>query len=212
MPRSKIKDPRRVHDFWTRKAKAQNYPARSVFKLEEADQKFRLLRPGAKILDLGSAPGSWTLYAAERVGPKGLIVSVDLQRPQTKWPDTVRFIQADVLELSVDDLAPVMAFDVVISDMAPKTTGMKSVDQARSVALSQAAVDLARNVLKNKGILFFKIFQGPEIETIFSELRQEYKTVRRFKPKSSRAISPEIFGLGLGFKKRDIGGEPSVGT
>lgn len=197
----KVKDPRRVNDYWTRKAKAEHYPARSVYKLEEVDQKHTLLRPGHKALDLGSAPGSWLTYAAGRVGPKGLVVGVDIRRPDRPPGSGVKFIQADVLDLTPEALAEYGPFDVVLSDLAPATTGIKTVDQARSIELAQAALRLARTVLKTGGAFLVKVFQGPDTDDFFREIEADFKAAQRVKPKSSRSFSPEIFVLGLGFHK-----------
>lgn len=199
--RRKVKDPRRVNDYWTRKAKAENYPARSVYKLEEVDKKHALLRPGHKVLDLGFAPGSWLIYAAGRVGPKGLVVGVDIRRPARPPGSGVKFIQADVLDLTPEVLAEFRPFDVVLSDLAPATTGIKTVDQARSIELAQAAWRLARIVLKTGGAFLVKVFQGPDTDDFFRELAADFKAAQRVKPKSSRSFSPEIFVLGLGFHK-----------
>jgi 23S rRNA (uridine2552-2'-O)-methyltransferase len=201
MPGSKVKDRRRVGDHYTQKAKAEHYPARSVYKLEEADVRYGLLKPGRKVLDLGCSPGSWTLYAAAKVEPGGLVVGLDLNEPETDWPANARFVKADVLQTDPATLAPEGPFDVVLSDMAPRTTGQKSVDQARSAELARTALNWARVLLRPGGIFFFKIFQSPEADEVFEEVRSLFRTVRRIKPKSSRSFSYEIFGLGLGFKK-----------
>ena len=199
----KIKDRRRVGDFWTSKAKSEDYPARSVYKLKEADKKYKLLKPGLRVLDLGCAPGSWTLYAAERVGPTGLVVGVDLQPVEGRFSENTRIIQADVLGLSPEILQIGAPFDVVLSDMAPRTSGIRSTDQARSLELAQAAVDLAGNLLITGGTIFFKVFQSPDAEVLFRDLKKEFRILRRVKPESSRKISVEIFFLGLGFSSID---------
>ena len=200
MAKKKIKDPRRVGDQWTRKAKADNYPARSVYKLEEVDLKYGLLKPGNRVLDLGCSPGSWAMYASRKIGPQGLVIGVDLTRVEGVFASNIIIRQADVLELSGEELSADGLFDVVLSDMAPKTTGAKFVDQARSAELSRAALALARICLRPGGALLFKIFQGPDAEDVFREAASHFRVFRRIKPKSSRSFSPEIFGLGLGYK------------
>jgi len=200
LAKSRIKDRRRVADFWTRKARAENFPARSVYKLKEVDDKYGLLKPGRRVLDLGASPGSWTLYAAERVGPAGRVVGLDLQPlAREPGPGTV-FVQADALDPPLDLLTGYGPFDVVLSDLAPATTGQKSVDQVRSAGLARGALTLAGALLKPGGWFLVKVFQGPEADDFFKELAGRFKTVRRIKPASSRSFSPEIFGLGLGFK------------
>lgn len=202
MVATKAKDPRRVNDYWTRKAKAEHFPARSVYKLEEVDRKYGLLRPGYRVLDLGAAPGSWLIYAAERVGPTGLAVGVDFREPDRLVSSNIRFIQADVFDLSVEQLGEAESFDVVLSDLAPATSGIKTTDQARSLELCRAALRIAHLLLKNGGAFLFKIFQGPDSDDFFNEVKADFTVVRRVKPKSSRSFSPEIFGLGMGFQRK----------
>jgi len=199
MAKGKIKDPRRVHDYWTRKAKAEKYPARSVYKLEEADQKYYIIKQGQKVLDLGAAPGSWLLYAAGKVGPPGLVVGVDLKDPDRKLPENVRFIKGDVLQIPLDIMIEQGPFDVILSDLAPATTGVKLTDQTRSLQLARAAWELAGHMLKPGGTFMVKVFEGPAVGTLFREIKAKFQVFRRMKPKSSRSFSSEIFGLGLGF-------------
>ncbi len=202
MTKTRAKDPRRVNDYWTRKAKAENYPARSVYKLEEIDAKHGLLRPGQRILDLGASPGSWSLYAAGKVGAGGRVVGLDLKPLEGVTKTNIDFMVADVYDISPESLTAAGLFDAVLSDMAPATTGIKSTDQVRSEELARAALDMARRVLKGGGAFLVKIFQGPDVDQFFKEVKAEFREVKRLKPKSSRSISPEIFILGLGFKNR----------
>ncbi|MBP3731086.1 MAG: RlmE family RNA methyltransferase [Mailhella sp.] len=190
-------------DYYFLKAKQENYPARSVYKLKEMDKAFKLLRPGMKVLDLGAAPGSWTLYAAERVGQNGQVLSCDLQEAGVSFPENVLFLQENVFERSPDFEALLRQkgpFDVVMSDMAPRTTGTKFTDQARSLELCLEAMAVADLYLKRDGTFIAKIFMGPDFQEFAGALRQRYATVKTFKPKSSRAESKEIFEVGMGFK------------
>ena len=200
MGKHKVKDPRRVNDYWTKKARSERYPARSVYKLEEIDRKYKLLRPGAHVLDLGAAPGSWLLYAVKRVGPSGRLIGVDLNQPESFSQDNISFIPGDVLDMKPEELAEAAPYDIVLSDMAPATTGIKTTDQARSLELCRQALALARNLLKNDGTFFVKIFQGPDVDDYVGEVKEYFQTVRRVKPKSSRDISPEFFILAMGYK------------
>lgn len=190
-------------DYYFLKAKEEHYPARSVYKLKEMDRAFRLFRPGMKVLDLGAAPGSWSLYAAERVGQKGLVLSCDLQSTDTVFPGNVTFLQENVFERTpefealLEEKGP---FDMVISDMAPRTTGTKFTDQARSLELCLEAVEVADRYLKPGGGFIAKIFMGPDFQELAKALRARFTTVKTFKPKSSRAESKEIFEVGMGFK------------
>ncbi len=198
-------------DHYFERAKQEQYPARSVYKLQEMDRRFTLLRRGMKVLDLGAAPGSWTLYAARRVGPGGRVLAVDLQTlrealaPEFKdlvFPANVQFRQEDVFAPSPDfsaELEAARGFDLVMSDMAPRTTGVQFADQARSLELALQALSLARQWLLKEGRFVVKVFMGPDSETLRQKMRPCFREVKAFKPKSSRAESKEIFFLGLGF-------------
>ncbi|MGD9609651.1 MAG: RlmE family RNA methyltransferase [Desulfovibrionaceae bacterium] len=189
-------------DHYFKKAKQENYPARSVYKLQEIEKQSRLLGSGASVLDLGACPGSWTLYAAERVGPNGHVLAIDLNPPGTAFPGHVTYLTGDMLEPgpdireAFDRLGP---FDVVLSDMAPKTTGHKFTDQARSLELCEAALGVACERLKPGGSFVVKIFQGPDAPAYLVGLKKLFASVRVAKPKSSRAESKEIFYVGTGF-------------
>ncbi|MBW2062739.1 MAG: RlmE family RNA methyltransferase [Deltaproteobacteria bacterium] len=187
-------------DFWSRKAREEKYPSRSVYKLKEVDLKYHLLRPGYRVLDLGSAPGGWMMYASERVGPQGRVVGLDLQPLKIRLAANMRFRQANVLEINPETLVEHGKFRLVISDLAPKTTGAKGVDQSRSLELTRAAFNLCQAVLLEEGAFLVKVFEGPDLTEFLNEFRSVFKTVRRVKPKSSRRFSSEIFGLGLNFK------------
>jgi 23S rRNA (uridine2552-2'-O)-methyltransferase len=188
-------------DHFFKRAKKEQYPARSVYKLKEMDKRFGLLAPGARVLDLGAAPGSWTLYAAGRVGDSGLVIAVDLQELAVELPPNVIAFQDDVFQPSealaqaIEERGP---FDLVISDMAPKTSGVKFADQARSFDLAVEALALARKSLIMGGHFVVKIFEGPDTPALLAEMRREFARVKPYKPKSSRAESKEMFFLGLG--------------
>src|SRR5208283_3638265 len=126
------KNPYAKPDRFTRAAKEAGYPARSVFKLEEIDRRTRLFRPGQRVLDLGAAPGSWSLYAAQKIGPSGKLLAVDLEPLTVTLPPNAVFLQGDALSLASESLAAFAPYDVVLSDMAPRTTGSRVTDQARS--------------------------------------------------------------------------------
>jgi len=190
-------------DHYFKRAKAENYPARSVYKLQELDAKFSLLKQGLKVLDLGAAPGSWTLFAAKKVGPAGFVLALDIQPTEQEFPDNVQFLVHDAFEDTPELLAlmePHLPFDFVMSDMAPRTTGIKFTDQARSVELCERARDVALRRLKPGGNFVAKIFEGPDAKGFQESLRPYFEKVRGFKPKSSRAESKETFILGLGFR------------
>lgn len=190
-------------DHYFLKAKRENYPARSVYKLQELDNKFHLLAPGMKVLDLGAAPGSWSLFAAQKVGAKGLVLSCDLKSTDTVFPPQVRFMQENVFEPSPEFaslLAETGPFDFVMSDMAPQTTGTKFTDQARSLELAIQAFEMACQHLKAQGHFVVKIFMGPDIQDLLTPMRKAFESVKTFKPKSSRQESKETFFTGLRYK------------
>lgn len=195
-----------VQDFYFKKAKKDGYPARSVYKLEEAQQKHRLLKKGDKVLDLGCQPGSWSMYAAQAVGPQGLVIGVDLNfgQIQTKGNSArFTFLHGDVMDEGVRarirELCPL--YDVLLSDMAPRTTGNKWADQQQSLALSRRVVEVAMELLKDGGNLYCKVFEGEDFKDFVDEVRVHFKTTKIVKPKSSRSESREVFVLGMGFKK-----------
>ena len=202
---------KKYRDHYFKQAKKDDYPARSVYKLKEIDKKLRLLRPGLKVVDLGAAPGSWTLFAAQKTGPQGLVLSADLNPLSGDFPPQVTFFQADVFargeafSQALEDLGP---FDILLSDMAPKTTGNRITDQARSLELAEAALLLARKWLAPGGFFVVKIFMGPDVKAYQDSLRDHFATVKNFKPKSSRAESFESFYVGIGKKEETPGVEP----
>jgi len=196
-----VKDQARLDDHYSRQARQAGYPARSVYKLEEIDRKHRLFRPGWRVLDLGCAPGSWSLYAAQKVGGEGLVLGLDLKPAQLKNGEPRLFsLAADLLTASPELAEPWGPFDLVLSDLAPATSGRKEVDQARSLALVKAAWTWAEALLKPGGHFLYKIFQSPEGEDFSRDLKEKFNKVELLKPKATRSRSREIFGLGLGFK------------
>jgi 23S rRNA (uridine2552-2'-O)-methyltransferase len=198
---------KKYRDHYFKRAKQDKYPARSVYKLKEIDKRFHILANGQSILDLGAAPGSWTMFAAEKVGPQGSVLAVDLQETDQKFAENVTFLQGDVFEPPPEVAGQMAAkgpFNVVVSDMAPKTTGHKSTDQARSMALAEEALALACEHLILGGNFVVKVFQGPDDQAYMKAMRKVFDKVKSFKPKSSRQESKEIFYVGLDFK----GGDP----
>jgi len=191
----------RWEDHYTRRARQENYAARSVYKLQEMQQKYRIIRKGDRVIDLGCAPGSWLQFAAGLTGPGGLVVGVDLQKVVIELPYHVRVIEADVCAAEAGWLADLAGgCDVVLSDMAPSTTGNKVVDAARSVALCEAALAVARKALKPGGTFVCKIFQGPDVKAFENEVRRQFDATRNYKPRSSRKASKELFIIGAGMK------------
>jgi 23S rRNA (uridine2552-2'-O)-methyltransferase len=187
---------RRPQDHFGHQAKREGYPARSVYKLQEIDRRSQLLRRGQRVLDLGAAPGSWTLYAAERVGREGKVVGIDLNDARIALPPHVSFRALDVFTFdALAELGPA-SFDVVLSDMAPHTSGQRHRDQFLSYELYARALAIAADVLVPGGSFVGTIFQGPELEAARKATRAAFETVRTIKPDASRAESYEIFLLG----------------
>ncbi len=189
--------PYKPRDHYFKKAKKEKYPARSVYKLKEADQKYRLFRRGQLVLDLGAAPGSWSKYVLERVGPKGLVVAIDLSPLKISAPNLL-FFQEDVFSVTpqkIREWVEGQSFDAVLSDMAPKTTGDRSGDHFRSVELAQRALELAKELLKPGGVFLVKVFEGEAFPRFVEEVKREIGPVKRFRPKSTRSESREIFVL-----------------
>lgn len=178
----------------TRAAKQQGYPARSVFKLDEIDRRVNLLKAGQRVLDLGAAPGSWSMYASQKVGPKGGVLAIDLQAMQQQFLPNVRVLQGDVRELAFADTEP---FDVVLSDMAPSTTGSKVADQAGSFELFMTALEVAARLGKPGSSFVAKLFMGPDFESAKRAVTEAYADSKTIRPRGTRQNSSEVFVVGL---------------
>lgn len=197
----KKKGGNRWADHYTRQARKDRFPARSVYKLKEIQHKYRVFKKGDRVLDLGCAPGSWLLFAADAVGPDGQVEGIDLQPVSIRLPANTRVYTGDIL--SPDD--PLLAalsndFSVVLSDMAPATTGNRIVDAARSFELCAAALTMTESRLKTGGIFVCKIFQGDEFEQFVNSVKQRYNILKLHKPQSSRKASKEIYIIATGKK------------
>ena len=197
---------RKINDYYSRKAKKEKYPARSIYKLEEVQQKYPLLKRGDSVLDLGCYPGSWSLYASEVVGPKGIVVGGDLQQAdQSPRPDSapIHWLQQDIMEeemiVMVRRFRP--AYKVLISDLAPKTTGNRWADAQKSLQLVRHTLGLAETLLLPKGNYIVKVFQGEDFPEFVAEAKRHFAMVKVLKPQSSRIESREVFLLGMEFKK-----------
>ena len=186
-------------DHYSRQAKKDRYPARSVYKLEEIQKKHRVMKKGDKVLDLGCTPGSWLLYAAKQTGDRGQVIGIELKPSKIPATANIEVITADVFALDVGSLGN--DFNVVLSDMAPATTGHKAVDAARSAGLCEAALAIAQKVLLPGGSFVCKIFQGPDFNQFLNSVRSGFDKQKIFKPRSSRKASKEIYIIGLGFKE-----------
>lgn len=189
------------HDpFWA-KAKDEGFAARSVYKLQEIDREHRILAAGARILDLGCAPGSWMQWAAQKVGPSGRVLGVDLEAVTVRLPPHVQTVRMDMTlltpELLPDALKPL---DVVLSDLAPHTTGVRSVDQARAFDLSARAVLLADRLLRPGGSVLVKTFEGADTKRLADAIRLRYELGKIIRPKATRKTSFEVYLMGKGYR------------
>ncbi|MBP0047991.1 23S rRNA (uridine(2552)-2'-O)-methyltransferase RlmE [Marinobacterium sp. AK62] len=191
-----------VNDPYVKQAQKDGYRSRASYKLLELNEKDKLIRPGMLVIDLGSAPGGWSQVASKLVGEKGTVIASDIL-PMDALPD-VDFIQGDFTEEAVfDEIMGVIdgrPVDVVISDMAPNLSGVASADQAASIYLIELALDMAQQVLKPKGCMVAKAFQGEGYEAFVKEVRAHFDTVVIRKPDASRSRSREVYVVGKGFK------------
>lgn len=194
---------RKIKDHYYKKAKQENYPARSVYKLEEVQKKHGFLQCGYSVLDLGCQPGSWSMYAARVVGPAGLVVGVDInsgKSPRLTDAAEIHWLLADIcapeLPAALREIRP--GFEVLLSDIAPNTTGNKWVDQQHSLRLARRTLELAGEILAHKGSYLCKVFQGEDFPDFVDEVRACFTRVKLVKPRSSRVESRELYVLGMG--------------
>jgi 23S rRNA (uridine2552-2'-O)-methyltransferase len=185
-------------DHHTRDAKKRGFPARSVIKLEEIDRRVRLLKPGQRVLDLGAAPGSWSMYAASRIGEHGALLAIDRNPLGVVLPAHAVARVADLHAIDLHDLAQFAPYDVVLSDMAPNTTGTREADQARSFDLFMRALDVASELLKPGGSFVGKLFMGPGFPDAKRAVKSRFRAERAMRPEATRDTSFEIFLVGLG--------------
>ena len=191
-----------LQDRYFKQAKAEGYAARSAYKLTEIDDRNKILNRGAKVLDLGCAPGSWLQVAAQRVGPKGRVAGIDLQPvAQGIAPGVVTRV-GDAFRTTPEELTELLdgPADVLLSDMAPGTTGDARGDHYRSVELCRRVLELAPHVLRAGGSLAMKVFEGADYSDLLNETRARFKTAKGLKPKATRGASVEMFIIGLDFR------------
>jgi len=184
-------------DHYTCKAKNEKYPARSVYKLKEIQSKFKVIRQGFSVLDLGCAPGSWTLFLSEIVGQSGFITGIDLKKVDIKINVPHEFVTEDIFLLKDEKTLVGAPFDVVLSDMAPNTTGRKDVDALRSLRLCEVALAMAQKYLKTGGHFVCKIFQGADTQAFINSVKNCFSACRLFRPNTTRKASKEIYVIGM---------------
>lgn len=194
------------HDHHFHRAKREGFVARSVYKLEEMDRRFGLIRRGDRIVDLGAAPGSWSQYASNAVGPQGSLIGIDLERIDLSLPNA-EFKQIGIQEwlesigaTHEHTAPPELRVNVVLSDMAPKTTGIRATDQARSMALCELALYAARRILLPGGRFVCKLFEGAGVQEFRKGLRTSFERLETLRPDATRSRSIEVYLIGIGFK------------
>lgn len=193
----------KVKDHYFNKAKDENYLARSVYKLEEIDQRYKVLKPGMLVVDLGYYPGSWIQYTSKVIGDKGMVVGIDIQEVNKKLTGikNVRVFQKDIFDVTdLKQLDVESSFDVVLSDMAPSTTGIKAVDQTRSLNLVESVFGLLPKFLKPGGNFVIKVFDSQDAQDYLKAQKNLFSEFSYLKPKSTRSVSKEFFVIGKNFK------------
>lgn len=192
----------RRRDYYYRKAKQLDYRSRASFKLIQLNDRFNLFKPGMTVVDLGAAPGGWLQVVAERVGPRGKVIGVDLQPIEPI--EGVQTIRGDIRKQEVlDELLALTGgkVDVVLSDMSPNITGSYSMDHARSIELCEMALSFALATLSRNGKLVFKMFEGDLSRDLVTEVQKHFETVKRHSPEASRSSSSETYVVAKGFGK-----------
>ena len=189
----------RQNEPYTALAKKEGYPARSIYKLKEIDEKYEIIKKNSRVLDLGSAPGSWILYISQKAGDKGKVVGVDIEEIKIPEKSNVIFLKKNVFDLSEPDLKD--KFDAIVSDLSPKTSGVKSLDSKKSLDLAEKSFEIARLFLLPGGNFVCKIFENELSEGFFKKVKSYFGFTKRFKPKATIKRSREFYIIGKGFKK-----------
>ncbi|MGC9031346.1 MAG: SAM-dependent methyltransferase [Minisyncoccia bacterium] len=198
-----FKNKNKWKDIYTDLARKLGYPARSVFKLKEINEIYKIIKKGDKVLDLGASPGSWSLYALKIVGKKGRVVAIDLNDLEIVFPENLEFIKFDILN---DEIFSKIKenFNVVLSDLAPLTSGILDLDKENSLILAKRAFEIAKNKLKDKGNFVCKIFESEKINSFLKEIKRYFNFVKRYRPKATRKRSSEIYIIAKEFQKINL--------
>lgn len=194
--------PFKVKDFYFKKAKQEKFVARSVYKLEEIDQKYNLLKGASLIIDLGYHPGSWIQYAQKKC-PQAQIIGIDIREKNKTLESAknVTLFEKDIFTIDApEDLGLTRKVDVLLSDMAPNTTGIKSVDQDRSLELVEKVFSLMNVLLRKGGNCTIKVFDGHDAQVFLKSQKNRFENFHFLRPKSTRSVSKEFFVIGLGLK------------
>lgn len=188
---------KKVHDYYFKKAKQEKYHARSVFKLKEIDDRFRIIKRGLTVLDIGCAPGSWSQYLLEKIG-SGMIVGIDIVRVNNIDDNRFTFIQDDIMKIDLEELKEKTGnIDLIVSDACPSTTGNKFMDASRSISIVKRVFEISASLLKKEGSVVAKILMGEDVGEYVKELQKMFNRVTLTKPKSSRKESREMFIIAI---------------
>lgn len=193
----------KVKDHYFNKAKKENYLARSIYKLEEIDKKYNVIGKGDQVLDFGYHPGSWIQYTSQKVGAEGKVVGIDIKEVNDKLATSQN---VSVYKMDINDVTDLgmlgvsEMFDVVVSDMAPNTSGIKSLDQIRSLQLVEMAFEHLKKFLKPDGHFVIKVFDSHDAQLFLKQQKKLFHEYYYLKPKSTRSVSKEFFVIGKGYK------------
>ena len=190
------------NDPYYKKAKKEEYRSRASYKLKQLDKKYKIIKLGDSVVDLGAAPGGWSQVALEKVGEDGLVVGVDLNRFKKFHEDNYYGIKGDFTTPEVQEKIINLISGkakVVISDASPSLSGIKNIDQLRSIDLVNVVIEISENILDRKGNLVMKVFQGPEYKNMLDSLKGKFRQVKTTKPASSRKKSSEMYVVCLDY-------------
>ncbi len=187
----------RKNEHYTTLAKKQGYPARSIYKLKEIDEKYKIIKKGSHVLDLGCVPGSWLLYISQKVGKRGKVIGVDIGEIKIPEKANILFIKKSVFDLKKSDFKN--KFEAVVSDLSPKTSGIKLLDAWKSQELTERAFEIAKSVLLPKGNFVCKVFENELSDKFFKKVKNCFEFAKRFRPKAVIKKSKEFYIIGRGF-------------
>lgn len=188
----------RQNEFYTTLAKKEGYPARSIYKLKEIDEKYKIIKKDSRVLDLGCAPGSWLLYVSQKVGNKGKVIGVDTEEIKIPKKTNIVFIKRSVFDLRASDFKD--KFEAVVSDLSPKTSGVKFLDTGKCLELAEKSFEIAKSVLLPGGNFVCKIFENESGDIFFKKVENCFDFAKRFRPKAVTKKSKEFYIIGKGFR------------
>lgn len=188
----------RKEEFYTTLAKKEGYPARSVYKLKEIDEKYKIIKKGSRVLDLGCAPGSWLLYLSQKVGIGGKVIGVDIEEIKIPQKSNITFIKKSIFDLKESDFKD--KFDAIVSDLSPNTSGIKFLDSGKSLELVEKSFEIAKLFLLPGGNFVCKLFDNESSDDFFKKVKNYFVFSKRFRPKAVFSKSKEFYIIGKGFR------------